>query len=154
MRRRCRSCPAIFGKRWKARSRRTARRSCGLLAHEARNFEWASEGCGWSDERSSSSNRIRVPVNRFEMLLALRPDDVEADQRLATIYRRLGDFTPVESGDPTRNRLIVGRPGPARRGLALYGKMGYGTMAGELCRRSGVEARSAALRANELDARR
>jgi len=64
-----------------------------LLAHEASTFEWASEGLRLVGRAQFELKSNPGARESFEMLRTLRPDDVEADQRLATIYRRLGKLT-------------------------------------------------------------
>jgi len=64
-----------------------------MLAHEARSFDWATEGL-----RTVGRGQFRLKSNAgaretFEWLRELRPDDIEADDRLASIYQRLGDVT-------------------------------------------------------------
>ena len=66
------------------------------------------------------------------MLRELRPDDVEADQRLATIYRRLGDFTRSSQSIQRVIASSLADRGQRAEALALYGKNCYGAMAGEL----------------------
>ena len=78
-----------------------------LLAHEACSFEWASEGLRMVGRAQFELKSNPGARESFEMLRALRPDDVEADQRLATLYRRLGDFARSSSGDPARDRVIA-----------------------------------------------
>jgi hypothetical protein len=64
-----------------------------LMAYESRGFEWESEGLrvvgraqfylkGWQGARAT-----------FQRLRELTPHDIEANQRLATIYQRLGDLS-------------------------------------------------------------
>ena len=63
-----------------------------LLAHEAAWFEWASEGLrtvGRAQFRLGASQGAR---ETFESLRKLLPKDLETNQRLGTIYQRLGDL--------------------------------------------------------------
>ncbi|HVS57535.1 MAG TPA: tetratricopeptide repeat-containing protein, partial [Casimicrobiaceae bacterium] len=64
-----------------------------LLAHEARSFEWASEGLRVVGRAQFSLKSNAGARETFEWLRELRPDDIEADHRLASIYQRLGDVT-------------------------------------------------------------
>jgi hypothetical protein len=54
-----------------------------LLAHEACAFEWASEGLRMVGGAQFDLKSNPGARESFEMLRELRPDDVEADQRLA-----------------------------------------------------------------------
>jgi hypothetical protein len=64
-----------------------------LLTHEARNFDWASEGLRAVGRAQFSLRSNPGARETFELLREIRPDDIEADQRLASIYQRLGDVT-------------------------------------------------------------
>lgn len=63
-----------------------------LLAHEARTFEWASEGLRVVGRAQFDVAAWAGAVESFEWLRELQPDDVEANQRLGTCYQRLGDL--------------------------------------------------------------
>lgn len=60
-----------------------------LLAHEARSFSWGSEGLRAVGRAQFTLNAVRGATETFEWLRDLRPTDVEANQRLATLYQRL-----------------------------------------------------------------
>jgi hypothetical protein len=64
-----------------------------LLAHESRNFDWASEGLRTVGRAQFSLKSNAGARETFEWLKELRPDDIEVDHRLASIYQRLGDVT-------------------------------------------------------------
>ncbi len=122
-----------------------------LLAHEACAFEWASEGLRMVGRAQFDLKSNPGARESFEMLRELRPDDVEADQRLATLYLRLGDFT---RSTQAIQRVIASSLADRRqraKALALYGKTVATRWQASFAGRSGAEARSAALRAGELD---
>ena len=92
-----------------------------LLAHEAAWFEWASEGLRTVGRAQFGLGAWPGARETFESLRKLLPKDVEANQRLGTIYQKLGDLDLLEPGDPARHRCagrIDLRPG---RGLRAAG---------------------------------
>jgi tetratricopeptide (TPR) repeat protein len=122
-----------------------------LLAHEARSFDWASEGLRLVGRAQFELKSNPGARESFEMLRALRPDDVEADQRLASIYRRLGKLT---QSSQAIQRVISSPLADQRQraeALALFGRMVTDRWKASFENRSGEEARSTALRAPELD---
>lgn len=64
----------------------------GLLAMEAKDFFWASEGLRLIGRAQFTLKAFRQAKLTWEELHRLNPADVEANQRLATIYQRLGDL--------------------------------------------------------------
>jgi hypothetical protein len=60
-----------------------------LLAEEARTFSWSTEGLRTVGRAQFDLAAARGAKETFEWLREQRPDDVEANQRLATIYERL-----------------------------------------------------------------
>jgi len=122
-----------------------------LLAHEASGFEWASEGLRIVGRAQFDLKSNPGARESFEMLRELRPDDVEADQRLATIYLRLGDFTRATQAIQRVIASSLSDRGQRAEALALYGKMVTARWQASFAGRSGEEARSSALRAPELD---
>ncbi|MFN8062404.1 MAG: tetratricopeptide repeat-containing protein [Vicinamibacterales bacterium] len=77
-----------------AAERARASRSRGdlrLLAHEARTFHWAVEGLRTVGRGQFNLRAYRGAKETFEWLLEHRPEDVEANQKLATIYQRLSE---------------------------------------------------------------
>ena len=122
-----------------------------LLAHEACGFDWGSEGLRLVGRAQFELKSNPGARESFEMLRTLRPDDVEADQRLATIYRRLGKLT---QSSQAIQRVIASPLADHREraeALALYGRMVTARWQATFAGRSGEEARSTALRAPELD---
>jgi len=72
-----------------------ARRERGdlrLLAHEAEWFEWASEGLRTVGRAQFMLSALPGAKETFESLRKLLPQDIEANQRLGTIYQKLGDL--------------------------------------------------------------
>lgn len=68
-----------------------------LLAHEARGFEWEREGLRVVGRAQLTLRAFAGARETFEWLLKTSENDVEAHQRLATIYQRLasdGSLTP------------------------------------------------------------
>jgi tetratricopeptide (TPR) repeat protein len=63
-----------------------------LLAHEAEWFEWASEGLRAVGREQFKLGAFPGAKETFEALLRLLPKDIEANQRLGTIYQKLGDL--------------------------------------------------------------
>jgi hypothetical protein len=60
-----------------------------LLAEEARTFSWSTEGLRTVGRAQFDLSATRGAKETFEWLREQRPEDVEANQRLATIYERL-----------------------------------------------------------------
>jgi hypothetical protein len=60
-----------------------------LLAEESRTFSWGTEGLRTVGRAQFNLAALRGTKETFAWLLQQRPDDVEANQRLATIYERL-----------------------------------------------------------------
>ena len=63
-----------------------------LLAHEAQGLEWASEGLRTVGRAQFAIAAWHGARETFEALCGLVPGDIEAHQRLATIYQKLGDL--------------------------------------------------------------
>ncbi len=121
-----------------------------LLAHEARNFDWASEGLRAVGRAQFSLNSNAGARETFEWLRELRPNDIEADQRLASIYQRLGDVT--RSGQAIQ-RVIASSQTDRReraRAFALHGHNVKTRWRESFGDKSGEEARKAALGASGL----
>jgi tetratricopeptide (TPR) repeat protein len=88
-----RSVPGDFCEEVQRASTAGERGDLRLLAHEARNFDWASEGLRTVGRAQFSLRSNAGARETFEWLKELRPDDIEVDHRLASIYQRLGDVT-------------------------------------------------------------
>jgi hypothetical protein len=69
-----------------------ARGDLRLLAHEAAGFEWASEGVRTVGRAQFALGAWQGARESFEALRQMIPGDVEANQRLGTIYQKLGDL--------------------------------------------------------------
>ena len=121
-----------------------------LLAHEARSFEWASEGLRMVGRAQFDLKSNPGARETFEMLRELRPGDTETDQRLATIYRRLGDFTRSSQAIQRVIASALADRGQRAEARALYGKIVTARWQANFDGRTGEDARTAALRAPEL----
>ena len=63
-----------------------------LLAHEARDFDWGSEGLRIVGRAQFNLKAWSGAKETFQWLLEVKPYDAEASQRLATIHQRLDDL--------------------------------------------------------------
>jgi tetratricopeptide (TPR) repeat protein len=75
----------------------------GLLALEAEDFFWASEGLRLVGRSQFDLKAYRMAKLTWEKLYALNPEDSEANQRLGTINQRLGD---INSSEQALQRVI------------------------------------------------
>jgi tetratricopeptide (TPR) repeat protein len=121
-----------------------------LLAHEARNFDWASEGLRAVGRAQFALQSNPGARETFEWLRELRPDDIEANQRLASIYQRLGDL--ARSGQAIQRVLASSASDPRERAraYALHGHNLKTRWRESFAGKSGEEARKAALCAPEF----
>src|SRR5262249_19616363 len=87
----------------------------------------------------------------FELLRELKPDDIEADQRLATLYQRLGDY--ARSGQAVQRVIGSALADRSQRGeaLTLHGHIIRTRWLESFAGRSGDDARQAALCSPALD---
>ncbi len=116
-----------------------------LLAHEARNFDWASEGLRTVGRAQFALQSNPGARETFEWLRELRPDDIEANLRLASIYQRLGDIT--RSGQAIQ-RVIASSVSDQReraKAYALHGHIVKTRWREGFAGKSGEEARKTAL---------
>ena len=60
-----------------------------LLAHESRGFSWAPQGLRLVGRAQFAIDAWSGASETFEWLREIRPDDIEANQRLGTLYQRL-----------------------------------------------------------------
>ena len=70
-----------------------------LLAHESRGFPWATEGLRAVGRAQFNLKGMKGARETFEWIRELRPDDVEANQRLGTIYQRLAQDEPARRAE-------------------------------------------------------
>ena len=121
-----------------------------LLAYEAREFGWGTEGLREVGRAQFEIGARGGARETFEWLLERLPGDVEANQRLATVYQRLGDL--VRSDQAIRRVLEAARPGRRDRAeaFALLGRNAKSRWLARWADKPGAEARTAALRAPEL----
>ena len=75
----------------------------GLLALEAEQFFWASEGLRLVARAQFDLKSYRAAKETWEKLYKLNPNESEINQRLGTIYQRLGD---LDSSDQALLRVI------------------------------------------------
>jgi hypothetical protein len=75
----------------------------GLLALEADQFFWASEGLRLVARAQFDLKSYRAAKETWEKLYKLNPNESETNQRLGTIYQRLGD---LDSSDQALLRVI------------------------------------------------
>ena len=68
----------------------------GLLALEAEDFFWASEGLRLAGRAQFDLKAFRAAKETWEKLYKSNPQESEANQRLGTIYQRLGDLDAAD----------------------------------------------------------
>jgi hypothetical protein len=121
-----------------------------LLAHEARGFEWAREGLRIVGRAQIKVGAIPGAKETFEWLRESKPDDVEANQRLATVYQRLGDMV----GSNQAIQRVVDSKGAHRQqraeAFALRGRNAKAAWRDVFKNLSPEEGGPAALRAPQL----
>jgi hypothetical protein len=89
----------------------------GLLAMEARNFFWASEGLRLIGRAQFNLRAHGEAQVTWEELLKLNPAEPETNQRLGTIYQRLGMLN--ESDQALQRAMTSPNVSPADRAEAL-----------------------------------
>jgi tetratricopeptide (TPR) repeat protein len=77
----------------------------GLLAMEAKDFFWASEGLRLIGRTQFDLGAHRSAKEIWEELHRLNPSEPEANQRLGTIYQRLGE---LDASDQALQRVLSG----------------------------------------------
>jgi tetratricopeptide (TPR) repeat protein len=89
----------------------------GLLAMEAQDFFWASEGLRLVGRAQFDLKAHREARETWEELYKLNPAEPEANQRLGTIYQRLGN---LDASDQSLQRVLSNkRVAPQERAEAL-----------------------------------
>jgi tetratricopeptide (TPR) repeat protein len=78
----------------------------GLLATEARDFFWASEGLRIVARAQFDLKAHRQAKETWEELFRLNPTEVEANQRLGTCYERLGE---LDASDQALQRVLANK---------------------------------------------
>lgn len=121
-----------------------------LLAHEARDFDWGTEGLRAVGLAQFQIGARQGAKETFEWLLDRRPGDVEANNRLATLYQRLGDL--VRSDQAIRRVLEAASPSQRERAeaFALLGRNAKSRWLARWKDRPDADVRAVALRAPEL----
>jgi tetratricopeptide (TPR) repeat protein len=122
-----------------------------LLAHEARGCDWAGEGLRMVGRAQCNLRAYAGARETWEWLRDWRPDDIEANQKLATIYQRVGDLTRSNQAI----QRVIDSPLPSRWNraevLALRARNGKTKWRATFRDRAGSDARETALWAPELD---
>jgi hypothetical protein len=77
-----------------------------LLAMEAKTFFWASEGLRLVGRKQFDLKAYDAAKRTWEEMYQLNPADVEVNQRLGTIYQRLGD---LNASDQALQRVLDNR---------------------------------------------
>ena len=95
--------PQAFREDVELASRRKQMGLLGLLALEAEQFFWASEGLRLVARAQFDLKSYRADKETWEKLYKLNPNEAETNQRLGTIYQRLGD---LDSSDQALLRVI------------------------------------------------
>jgi len=120
-----------------------------LLAHEAASFEWASEGLRTVGRAQFGMNAWFGAKETFESLHRWLADDVETNQRLGTIYQKLGDLTLA---DQAIQRVIDSPDATPRDRAEAFALQGRNAKVRWLARFDGLagdQAQAAALRGPE-----
>lgn len=122
-----------------------------LLAHEARGFDWAGEGLRLVGRAQCNLQAFAGARETWEWLREWRPGDIESNQKLATIYQRLGDLTRSDQAI----QRVIDSPLPSRRDraevLALRARNAKTKWRATFRDRAGNDARETALWAPELE---
>lgn len=122
-----------------------------LLAHEARGFDWAGEGLRMVGRAQCNLRAYAGARETWEWLRDWRPDDIEANQKLATIYQRVGDLTRSNQAI----QRVIDSPLPSRWNraevFALRARNAKTKWRATFRDRAGSDARETALWAPELD---
>jgi hypothetical protein len=123
-----------------------------LLAHEAAWFEWSSEGLRTVGRAQFGLGAWPGARESFESLRAqlLPYEDVETNQRLGTIYQKLGD---LDLSTQAIQRVIDSPEATTydrAEAFTLQGRNAKTRWLNKLGDRSGPDAQGAALRASEL----
>lgn len=78
----------------------------GVLATEARDFFWASEGLRLVARAQFDLKAHRQAKETWDELYRLNPAEVEANQRLGTCYERIGD---LDASDQALKRVLANK---------------------------------------------
>jgi hypothetical protein len=131
-----------------------------LLAYEARSFPWASLGLRAVGRAQFLIKATLGATETFEWLRALLPNDVGANQRLATLYQRLAAGSPKMDEYLTKSNAAIQRvidsPEPnswdMAEAYALKARNVKTRWLKRLEEKTGADAQIAALRSSELEA--
>lgn len=122
----------------------------GLLAMEAKDFFWASEGLRLVGRAQFDLKAYREAKATWQELYKLNPSEPEANQRLGTIYQRLGD---LDASDQALQRVLSNKSvtGPERaEALSLIGRNIKDRWRSSWRGMAGERAESAALNSPDL----
>jgi hypothetical protein len=130
-----------------------------LLAHEARDFSWASEGLRAVGRAQFLIKATPGATETFEWLREFLPDDVEANQRLATLYQRLARTRRDADAYLARSNAAIQRvidspepdPWDIAEAYALKARNIKARWLGQFHGKPGRDAQIAALSSGELE---
>ncbi len=131
-----------------------------LLAHEARQFSWASQGLRLVGRAQFAIDAWSGASETFEWLREIRPGDIEANQRLGTLYRRLAEDASHPDDYLARSsaaiQLVIDSPAASRwdvaEAWALKGRNIKAQWFSRLRGRPAADARRDGLAMPELEA--
>jgi hypothetical protein len=152
--------PSEFGEAVDLAREGKSRGDLRLLAHEARSFPWASQGLRTVGRAQFLIKATHGATETFEWLRTLLPNDVGANQRLATCYQRLAAGSPNMDEYLTKSNAAIQRvidsPEPNSWDMAeAYALKARNIKTRWLKRlegKTGADAQIAALRSPELEA--
>ncbi len=130
-----------------------------LLAHEARRFEWRMEGLRLVGQAQFGLKAFPGAKETFEAMRVSQPDDLQANQRLGTLYQRLsrGAAEPRKaelltlSDQRVRSALELSRkPADRAEAFSLLGSNAKTRWIGAVRSAPAGEARDAALSSPSL----
>lgn len=151
--------PGEFGEAVSRAREARLRGDLRLLASEARTFPWATEGLRAVGRAQFLINATAGATETFEWLIEKLPDDVEANQRLGTLYQRLAKNNPNAdeylAKSNTAIQRVIDSPVPTSWDVAeAYALKARNIKARWLKRlegKTGAEVQLEALRAAELE---
>ena len=151
--------PSEFGEAVEIAQQAGQRGDLRLLAYEARSMAWASEGLRAVGLAQFFVRATAGAIETFEWLKELLPNDVETNQRLATLYQRMASKKVnaeeyLAKSDAAIQR-VIDSPEPSTWDMAeAYALKARNIKARWLKRfdgKTGTDAQIAALQASELE---
>ncbi len=151
--------PSEFGEAVDRAREAKLRGDLRLLANEARGFPWASEGLRAVGRAQFLIKATAGATETFEWLRQLLPKDVEANQRLATLYQRLAKDNPNADEYLANSNIAIQRvidseatsSSEIAEAYALKARNIKARWLARLERKSGATRQIEALRAAELE---